>query len=106
MEICRHKQTGKYFIYIDGSGANEALLVTPKAEIKSLNLAQFDEVEEHDEIYLLSQKLIEVDQARRFHDYRGNRSQEAAEKFKRIFFTLSSTQQKELLEQLKKEYEL
>ncbi|RJQ24373.1 hypothetical protein C4565_09910 [Candidatus Parcubacteria bacterium] len=106
MEVCKHKQTGKYFIYINESGLNEALFVTPVAEIKSLNLEQFDELEDHDEAYLLKNWLIEPEQLRRFQNYRKNRSDEAAEKFKRLFFTMSPSQQKKIIEQLKEEHGL
>ena len=74
MDICKHKKTGKYFIYIHDSGNDEALLVTPLSEIKSLSVDQFDEIEDKDECYLISNDLINSEQAKRFREYNKNRS--------------------------------
>ena len=68
MEVCKHKQTGKYFIYLQETGDNEALLITPLAEIKSLNLNQFYEVEEEED-HWINNHLIEINQIKRFQEY-------------------------------------
>ena len=102
MEVCRHKKTGKYFIYIQDSGVNEALLVTPLAEIKSLNLSQFFEVEEDDENTLLKNSLIEPAQLHRLREYQSSRSVEAVENMKYLFDKMSEYQKKDFLEWVKK----
>ena len=38
MDICKNNSTGNYFIYINATGAEEALFLTPNAEIKNLHL--------------------------------------------------------------------
>lgn len=104
MEFCRHKQTGKYFVYIHDSGNNEALLVTPLAEIKALNLDQFDEVEEQDDDYLLRNHYIEAEQAERYREYQKSRSEEAVENMRSLYEEMLPYHQKEFLEWIKKEY--
>ncbi len=47
MEIWKHRKTGKGFIYIHDTGLDEALFVTPLAEIKPLKKSIF----EKDKIY-------------------------------------------------------
>ena len=49
MQVCKNKSSGEYFIYIQKTGNDEALLVTPKSEIKSLKLRLFEALEEKDE---------------------------------------------------------
>jgi hypothetical protein len=106
MEVCRHKQTKRYFIFLDSSSAHEALLVTPMADIKSIEVSQFDEVEEYDDDYLMNNGLVEQNQVKKFYEYRKNRSDEAADKVKRLFEKMPSSEKKKFIEYLKQEYKL
>lgn len=101
MEVCKHKQTGKYFVYIHDTVGNEALLVTPLAQIKLLNLSQFSKVEEKDDDYLISNRLIEPDQAHIFREYQKSRSEENIENLKDLFDEMPAYQKKEFLELIK-----
>ena len=102
MEVCKHKQTGKYFIYIQETGDNEALLITPLAEIKSLNLNQFYEVEEEEDDYWINNHLIEQNQMTRFREYKQNRSEESVENVKYLIEQMTEYEKKQLLEELMK----
>lgn len=89
MEVCKNKSSGRYFICIYESGNNEALFVTPNAEIKSLKLDLFSNSEEHTEEWLLSEILITPEQSRRFHEYEKNRSDEKVENLEYLFDQMS-----------------
>ena len=65
MELLRNKNSGKIFIYIQSTGTNEALMVTPEAEIKSLNVDLFEEFGEIEESDLLSRKHVSESQIKR-----------------------------------------
>jgi hypothetical protein len=58
MEICKHKSSGKYFIYIDDVGRDKALFVTPEREIKPYKLDSFEEAEDWPESDLIANGLI------------------------------------------------
>jgi hypothetical protein len=93
MEICKNKASGQYFIYIRENGDEEALLVTPEAQIKSLRMNLFDDPQENDEAYLLESKLITADQVRRFHEYNKNRSDDVMENMEDYFGQMSPYEQ-------------
>ncbi len=65
MEICKNISSGKYFIYIDEIGNNEALFVTPIGEIKALKIKFFSEPDYKSEDDLISHKLITELQAKK-----------------------------------------
>jgi len=81
MEICKNKSSNKYFIYIEKTGKDEALLITPEAEVKNLKIDLFDEIEEEDENYLLENKLVTEAQVKRFNEYNNSRKDESFEWF-------------------------
>jgi hypothetical protein len=104
MEICKNKNSGKYFIYIADSGNNEAFFVTPLNQIKSLKISLFNELEgeEEDVDYLLSHALITEAQVERFREYEKDRSEEAKENVLDSFDDLNSYEQRKLFEEIKK----
>jgi uncharacterized iron-regulated protein len=100
MEICKNKRSDQYFIYIEKTGGDEALLVTPEAQVKSLKLNLFNEVEEREEDYLIQNEMLTEAQVQRFHEYRKNRSDEIVERFEYYIETLSTYEKEELLKKL------
>jgi len=96
MEILQNKSSKRYFIYIEDTGNAEALLITPEAQIKSLKLDLFYEVEEQEETYLLQNKIVTESQIERFHEYNKSRSDEFIEQFEQ----LSPYEQKIVLKKL------
>lgn len=96
MEICKNKISNKYFSYIEVTGNAEALLITPEAQIKSLKLDLFGEVEEQDENYLLQNEILTKTQVKRFHEYNKNRADDFIEKFEE----LSTYDQERVLQKL------
>jgi len=97
MEICRNKNSGNCFIYIQKSGIGEALFVTPDAQVKSLSTDLFDEVEEYTETHLMERLLVNAAQVQRFNDYKKSRSQENLDKFEYHFDRLSPDEKKEFI---------
>ena len=93
MEICKNNASGQYFIYIRDTGAEEALLVTPNAQIKSLKIDLFDDPKEFAEAYLFESKMITAEQIRRFHEYNKNRSADASENLNYYLDQLSPYEQ-------------
>ena len=67
MEVRKNNASSQYFINICETGYKEALLVTPNAQIKSLKITLFSDIEEYAEVYLLENKIITEEQIRRFH---------------------------------------
>ena len=49
MEFRKSRRTGKYFVHIEDRPGGKVLLVTPLAEIKTLDPSLFDEPEEQNE---------------------------------------------------------
>jgi len=81
MEIYKHKTSGKYFIYIEDAGIDEALFVNPRCKILALPLSHFFEnPEEGTADHFISKNFITPEQAERFEHYRQNRSAENSEK--------------------------
>ncbi len=70
MEICKNKNTGKYFIYIEKIGNDKAWLVTPKCQVKTLNLSLFNNSREGGKKDFLSRGLISEEQAKLYYDFR------------------------------------
>ncbi|MGO8945330.1 MAG: hypothetical protein ACLQJ7_16870 [Syntrophobacteraceae bacterium] len=69
MEICKHRSSGKYFIYVDDVDKDKARFVTPKGEIKSYELDSFEQVEDLPEGNLLANGMITKDQIEKLHQY-------------------------------------
>jgi hypothetical protein len=103
MDIYKNKSTGRYFIFINETGNEEALFVTPNAEIKSLKLEIFnDEQEEYSEVSLLEKNLITKDQLQRFHEFKKNRSDEISENIDDYFETLTPFEKENFIKKLQK----
>lgn len=98
MKICKNKRSNQYFIYIEKTGDEEALLVTSEAQVKSLKLNLFSDVEEQEETYLLQNEIITEAQVKKFHEYRKDRYDELIENFEQ----LSLYEQEERLKKLQK----
>ncbi|MGD9162227.1 MAG: hypothetical protein PVG39_27705 [Desulfobacteraceae bacterium] len=81
MDICKNNTTGNYFIYINGTGAEEAVFVTPNAEIKNLQLELFTKPEKYPEEFLLEKNFITKEQSQRFHEYKKDRADEVSENY-------------------------
>jgi hypothetical protein len=102
MQVCKNKNSGKYFIYIQDTGNDEVLLVTPDADIKSLKANLFVDIEDKEEDSLLSSGHITEAQIQRFRVYEKDRSDDAVEDFEYHFDQLSPYDKKRLIEMLKK----
>jgi hypothetical protein len=68
MIFCRNKSSGKYFIYIEDTPNGEFRLITPHAEIKSLNPTLFDQPSWANIDDLLPHGLINEQQLKRYQD--------------------------------------
>jgi hypothetical protein len=73
VEIYKHKQSGKHFIYIHETNKVKALFVTPQAEIKSLEWKFFEKIPDQKLKTLLMRGVISSDQANVFRRYIKNR---------------------------------
>jgi hypothetical protein len=100
MEICKNKSSNRYFIYIEKTGSAEALLVTPEAQIKSLKIDLFGEVEEQKETYLLKNMLVTEAQVKRFKEYKENRSDEVVDSIVILFEQMGPNEKKLFLQKL------
>ncbi len=102
MEVCKNKASGQYFIYIRETGAEEALLVLPNAQIKSLKLALFVDFEDYEESYLLEKRMTTAEQIGRFHEYEKNRSEDITENLNHYFDQLTPYEQDRLIKRLER----
>ncbi len=100
MEVCKNKDSGKYFIYLQDCGPGGLLLVTPGAQVKPLRANLFDEVEDFSEEYLIENALVSPDQIRKFNGYQQDRSDDLIEGFIIDFENRTSHQQREVIRQL------
>jgi actin-like ATPase involved in cell morphogenesis len=100
MEICKNKRSNQHFIYIGKAGSDEALLVTPKAEVKSLKLNLFTEIEEREESSLLQNKMVTEAQVKRFHEHLKDRSDEVIENIKDYFEQCSPHEKTEFIRKI------
>ena len=105
MELLRNKNSGKHFIYIQSTGNNEALMVTPEAEIKSLNVDLFEELNEMEENDPLLKDLISESQLKRFDEYMEYWSDDNLENLEYLVEQLSPHQKKKFLGFLKERIE-
>ncbi len=103
MEIYKNKVSGKYFIYIQKSGEEKALFITPKGKVKPLELKLFSYYSgRRDEDKLLNKELITKKQVERFEQYSKDRSDERRRKIFEIYKQLSPLEKQKLLKDLKK----
>lgn len=86
------------------TGDEEALLVTPEAQVKYLKLNLFSTMEDQEESYLLQNKLVTEAQAKRFHQHHKDRSDESIENFEDSFEQLSPSEKAEVLKKLQKKF--
>lgn len=98
----KHRLSGKHFVYIQDSGYDSALFVTPLSDIKVLELSQFTEGDDQNEEYLICNNLIEVEQAQKFHEHTKRRSEDNYENVEDLFHEMSESQKKRFIEQLLK----
>lgn len=101
MKTYKNKVSGKYFIFINNSGQDEALFVTPSCEIKSINKGLLSEAEEGDENYFISQKLISKEQVERYAQYNEDRSGENYDAAKMMFEEMTDFEKQQLLKELR-----
>lgn len=90
MEICKHKISGKVFLFLKDAGFDKAVFVTPQSKIKTLNIDQFDDIEDVDRAYLLSEGLITDLQIKIFRQYKQDRTDNEVENLIYAFNQLSS----------------
>ncbi len=103
MEIYKNKVSGKYFIYIQESGEEKALFITPKGKVKPLELKLFSYYSgRRDEDEPLNKELITKKQVERFEQYSKDRSVERRRKIFEIYKQLSPLEKQKLLKDLKK----
>ena len=102
MEVRKNNASSQYFINICDTGDKEALLVTPNAQIKSLKITLFADIEEYAEVYLLENKMITEEQIRRFYEYKNNRSADVKENLDDYFDQLTPYEQELFIKRLEK----
>jgi hypothetical protein len=90
MEVCKHKISGKIFIFLKEAGFDKAVFVTPQSKIKTLNIDQFDEIEDENRDDLLSQGRITELQINRFEQYKKDRTENEVDNLIYAFNQLSS----------------
>ena len=66
MEICKNKNSGDYFIYIEDEGKGKFSLVLPTTKVKSLESHLFEEPEVGNEKDFLSRGLITDKQVKKY----------------------------------------
>lgn len=90
MEFCKHKISGKFFIFLKEAGFDNAVFVTPQSKIKTLNLDQFEDIEDESRDYLLTEGLITELQLKRFEQYKKDRTDNEVENLIYAFNQLTS----------------
>lgn len=90
MEVCKHKLSGKIFIFLKEAGFDKAVFVTPQNKIKTLNIDQFDEIEDENKDLLLSKGLITEEQLNRSDQYKKDRADNEVDNLIYAFNQLSS----------------
>lgn len=90
MEVCKHKISGKIFIFLKEAGFDKAVFVTPQSKIKTLNIDQFGDIEDEDRDYLLSEGRITELQIKRFEQYKKDRTENEVDNLIYAFNQLSS----------------
>ena len=100
MEVCKNKDSGKYFIFLEDIGLEKILLVTPEANVKPLKSNLFDEVEDLSEEYLIENSFVSEDQVRVYREFQKNRSDVFIENSIIDFENMAPHQQREFIRQL------
>ena len=100
MEVCKNKDSGKYFIFLEDIGLEKILLVTPEANVKPLKSNLFDEVEDLSEEYLIENSFVSEDQVRVYREFQKNRSDDFIENSIIDFENMAPHQQREFIRQL------
>ncbi len=67
--IWRNKASHQHFAFVEDANNGNALFVTPEGKIKTLDPSLFEELEEKNEDYLLSQNLITKLQIDKYHEF-------------------------------------
>jgi len=102
MQVCKNKKSGKYFIYIQDTGNNEVLLITPEADIKSLDATLFEDSEDLEADFLLANNQLTEEQIQRLEMFEKERSDDAVEDIEYDFNQMSPSDQKRFIELIKK----
>lgn len=100
IDVCKNKNSGLCFIYIRETELGKALLVTPKSQVKPLELKLFDEAEEQNVEYLLNRSLLNTNQLQTFYNYENNRADEVTDKILYYFESISADEQKNFIQRL------
>lgn len=100
MEVCKNKDSGKYFIFLEDIGLEKILLVTPDANVKPLKSNLFDEVEDLSEESLIENSFVSEDQVRVYREYQQNRSDDFVENSIIDFENMTHHEQREFLRKL------
>lgn len=93
MDVCKNKNTGKYFVFINYLSNDKVLLVNPLGRIIPLSLSNFGEVEDQDDKYL------DPEQVQKYYKHEKNRSEDNSEK---AMYTLEDLSQDSLKKLYKK----
>lgn len=104
MEIVKNLTTEKCFIYINEINGGEVLLVTPNANIKSLKLELFSDVEDQPESHLLKEEKVTVAQMLRFYRYNNMQFDEMIENLKDYFDGLPPSEKDLFIKRFQKEF--
>lgn len=78
------------FIFLKDAGFDKAVFVTPQNKIKTLNIDQFDDIEDENKDDLLSNGLITALQIKRFEQYKKDRADNKVDNLIYAFNQLSS----------------
>ncbi|MCK4487153.1 MAG: hypothetical protein KAU38_10380 [Desulfobacterales bacterium] len=100
METWKNKASRKYFIYIEDTGHEEALLITPRGEIRSLEKRLFEEAATEDE------GTITELQRKRYKEYIDTRKQDAKNRLEHIIAEMSRSELAELERHIDKKIRL
>jgi hypothetical protein len=105
MQVCKNRNSGKYFIYLQDTGNNESLLITPSVEIKSLHADLFDDLEDKEESSLIADGLISEAQVQRLRQYEKESNENNLENISYLFDQLSPYQLNRVREFIRKQSE-
>ena len=102
MNVCKNVKSCQYFIYISEASLDEVLLVTPGAEIKSLNNNLFSDPEEISEEHLLGRGLVTRAQIWKYKEHKEFRARDVNDDLDLYFENLSPSGQMSFLKRIEK----
>lgn len=95
-QVCKNKESGKYFLFIEETNDEKLLLVIPMGEVKSLDSFLFEDTEEVDISDLLNKGFIAQQQ---IDGYKKFVKEDSIRLFKEIMRSVADTE--DILERLK-----